>query len=71
MNDTCVNTPTPNIIKKCSFLPNLRDIYDSNDVTGEGRYIYFGSMDGYSITYPAYKDPRGVSLCAKSDPRTR
>ena len=28
-------------------------------------------MYGYSVTYPAYKDPRDVCTCAKSDPRTR
>ena len=71
MKDTCVNTPTLNMINKCSFLPNLQHIYETNKVIAQGRYIYFGSMDGYSVTYPAYKDPRSASVCAKSDPRTR
>ena len=69
MKDSCVYTP--NIIKEGSFLPDLQNIYETNEVEAQGRYIYFGSKDGYSITYPAYKDPRSDSACAKSDPRTR
>ena len=69
MSEICV-IPTLNTIRK-ECLPDLQNIYDSNGVSGVGRLIYFGSIDGYSITYPAYKDPRGENTCNKNDPRTR
>ena len=58
------------LLKRSSLLSKLKDIYNS-ETAGERRYFYFGSLDGYTVTYPAYKDARDKCNCAQSDPRIR
>lgn len=58
------------LLKRSSLLSKLKDIYNSK-AAGEGRYISFSSLKGYSMTYPAYRDARDKCTCAQDDPRVR
>ena len=85
LDNICENTPDTSIdicpslgttmaqarlLKRSSLLIKLKDIYNSK-AKGEGRYISFSSLDGYSMTYPAYRDSRNECTCAQSDLRVR